>query len=174
MPERKGAHMPQENQLIDTLLTLPRWEELPDFGLYMDQVIVLIERAFDDLLPKGEITKSMVNNYVKVRLIPRPVGKKYEREHLAMLLMICILKQSLTMEEIASILTLLCKDGAQAGYAQFIRETQVLREAASSGRIGLKQDTDDPGRLALRAGMTAALCTIYARALIAHGKNEKK
>jgi hypothetical protein len=167
-------YMPQEDRLLDTMLKLPRWEQLPDFGLYMDQVIVLIERTFDGMLPEGEITKSMVNNYVKVQLIPRPVGKKYEREHLTMLLMICILKQSLTMEEIASILTMLCKGGIQAGYAQFIRETEALCEAASSGRIALGQETDDPARLALRAGMTAAICTIYARAIIAHVKNEKK
>ena len=163
--------MPEEELLLQTMMRLPRWEDLPDFGLYMDQVIVLIERALDGMLPEGEITKSMVNNYVKVKLIPRPTGKKYEREHMAMLMMICILKQSLTMEEIASILTMLCKDGAQAGYALFIHETQALCEAASSGKIGLRQETDDAPRLALRAGLTAALCTIYARAIISRGKN---
>ena len=166
--------MPEEELLLNTMMRLPRWEDLPDFGLYMDQVVVLIERALDGMLPEGEITKSMVNNYVKVKLIPRPMGKKYEREHLAMLLMICILKQSLTMEEIASILTMLCKDGVQEGYALFIRETEALCTAASSGQIGLRQETDDAARLALRAGLTAALCTIYARAIILRGKNEKK
>ena len=166
--------MPEEELLLNTMMRLPRWEDLPDFGLYMDQVVVLIERALDGMLPEGEITKSMVNNYVKVKLIPRPMGKKYEREHLAMLLMICILKQSLTMEEIASILTMLCKDGVQEGYALFIRENEALCAAASSGQIGLRQETQDAGRLALRAGLTAALCTIYARAIILRGKNEKK
>ena len=166
--------MPEEKRLIETMLRLPRWEQLPDFGLYMDQVIVLIERAFDGMLPEGEITKSMVNNYVKVNLIPRPSGKKYEREHMAMLLMICILKQSLTMEEIASILTMLCEKGVASGYAQFVSELEALCEAASSGRIGLKREEDDAGRLALRAGVTAAICTIYARAIIAHGEKEKK
>lgn len=167
------VHMPEEDRLMKTMLQIPRWEGLPDFGLYMDQVIVLIERAFDGLLPEGEITKSMVNNYVKVQLIPRPTGKKYEREHMAMLLMICILKQALSMEEISSILTMLCEKGVCAGYTQFIREVDTLCEAASSGQIVLRQDGDDAGRLALRAGVTAAICTIYARAIIAHGKKEK-
>ena len=66
-------------------IDLPQWELLPDIGLYMDQVITLMDRTFSPALPKGEMTKSMVNNYVKVGLIPRPVGKKYDREHLAML-----------------------------------------------------------------------------------------
>ena len=72
-------------------MALPQWELLPDIGLYMDQVITLMDRTFSPALPKGEMTKSMVNNYVKVGMIPRPVGKKYDREHLAMLLMICVL-----------------------------------------------------------------------------------
>ena len=60
-------------------IDLPQWELLPDIGLYMDQVITLMDRTFSPALPKGEMTKSMVNNYVKVGLIPRPVGKKYDR-----------------------------------------------------------------------------------------------
>ena len=47
-------------------MALPQWELLPDIGLYMDQVITLMDRTFSPALPKGEMTKSMVNNYVKV------------------------------------------------------------------------------------------------------------
>ena len=81
----------------DTRIELPQWETLPDIGLYMDQVITLMERTFAPFLPGAEITKSMVNNYVKVELIPRPIGKKYDREHLALLLVIGVLKQALSM-----------------------------------------------------------------------------
>ena len=77
-------------------MALPQWELLPDIGLYMDQVITLMDRTFSPALPKGEMTKSMVNNYVKVGMIPRPVGKKYDREHLALLMMICVFKQALS------------------------------------------------------------------------------
>ncbi len=165
--------MQMDIRVLDTALRLPAWEALPDFGLYMDQVIVLIERAFDGVLPRGEITKSMVNNYVKVRLIPRPAGKKYEREHLAMLLMICILKQALTMEEISEILSMLCEAGVEAGYTLFLSEVEVLRDSASSGHVDLWQEQADAGRRALRAGVTAATCTLFARAIIAEAKNEK-
>ena len=90
-------------------MALPQWELLPDIGLYMDQVITLMDRTFSPALPKGEMTKSMVNNYVKVGMIPRPVGKKYDREHLAMLLMICVFKQALSMESISRLLGFLCE-----------------------------------------------------------------
>ena len=51
-------------------MALPQWELLPDIGLYMDQVITLMDRTFSPALPKGEMTKSMVNNYVKQRVVP--------------------------------------------------------------------------------------------------------
>ena len=82
----------------DNVICLPEWEQLPDIGLYMDQIMTLMDRVFAVKFPKGELTKAMINNYVKAGLLPRPSGKKYEREHLARILMIYILKQSLNME----------------------------------------------------------------------------
>ena len=93
-------------------LELPEWEILPDIGLYMDQVVTLMDRTFSPTLPKGEMTKSMVNNYVKVGMIPRPAGKKYDRDHLAMLIMIGVLKQALSMESISRLLEVICRDGS--------------------------------------------------------------
>ena len=162
--------MAEEEKRVDTILQLPRWEELPDFGLYMDQVIVLMERALAGVLPKGELTKSMVNNYVKVGLIPRPAGKKYDREHLAMLLMSCILKQALSMDEIAALLGMLCSCGTWACYDQFLEEVDGLRKAVVSGRIDLWLERADEQRQALRAGVVAAICTIFAREMISGAK----
>lgn len=84
---------------------LPRWNELPDIDLYMDQVLALIERylggdpGFDG---KG-LTASMVNNYVKLGVMPAPSRKKYNREHLAHIIMICVLKASLPISAISRI-----------------------------------------------------------------------
>ena len=55
---------------------LPRWHELPDIELYMDQVITLIEKYLSPLITLEKhtlLTSSMVNNYVKHGLIPAPV-----------------------------------------------------------------------------------------------------
>ena len=78
---------------------LPRWEELPDLDLYMDQVLSLIHRYLGrEESPDGKVlTSSMVNNYVKMRLMPAPEKKKYSRVHLAYLIAICVLKTSLPM-----------------------------------------------------------------------------
>ena len=148
------------------MVCLPEWETLPDIGLYMDQVITLMERAFGCALPKGEITKSMVNNYVKVELIPRPVGKKYDREHLAMLLMIGVLKQALSMESVARVLRPLCAGGVREGYTRFAREFSALECALAEGRVELSLAGDTPGERALHASVLAAACTISANRML--------
>ena len=74
--------------------TLPAWDELPDFELYMDQVLSLTGRYLEGM-PNSEdskLTASMINNYVKVKIIPAPQGKRYSRRHVAYLLLLCILK----------------------------------------------------------------------------------
>ncbi len=87
--------------------TPPAWDQLPDLGLYMDQVITYMERQFKVLYPKAGslLTPSMINNYVKSGLVKRPAGKKYDREQLAQLIMLCILKQVASMEEMKQLLT---------------------------------------------------------------------
>lgn len=85
---------------------LPKWEELPEFELYMDQVTVLVNKYLA-ILEDGEeriLTPSMINNYVKQRTVLPPVKKRYSRVHLAYLIMICILKQSLSIAMIQKIL----------------------------------------------------------------------
>lgn len=85
---------------------LPLWEELPDMELYMDQVVSLVNRYLD-LIPHDEknpvLTPSAVNNYVRLKVMPAPEKKRYTRRHLACLIMICALKQSLSLSEIQKI-----------------------------------------------------------------------
>jgi hypothetical protein len=87
--------------------SLPTWEMLPDMELYMDQVISLVNRYLS-LIPQDEtdpvITASAVNNYVRLRMMPAPERKRYSRRHMACVIMICALKQSLTLAEIQRIL----------------------------------------------------------------------
>lgn len=82
---------------------IPRWEELPDIDLYMDQVVTFIERhvsLFSINENEKVITPAMINNYVKLKMIPAPTKKKYTKVHLAFLIAISILKQVLTINEI--------------------------------------------------------------------------
>lgn len=82
---------------------LPRWEELPAFDLYMDQVITLIEGYLSPILETQQgsiLTSAMINNYVKLKLIPKAEKKRYSKKHMAYLLAITLLKQVLTISEV--------------------------------------------------------------------------
>ncbi len=83
---------------------LPDWESIPDFGLYMEQVVTYIREkiGYAKVGDEGSevITSSAINNYVRKKLMPAPVKKRYYRVHIAYLLILCILKQSLTISEI--------------------------------------------------------------------------
>ena len=82
---------------------LPRWEQIPTLGLYMDQVVTVIEKALSPILGyNGEafITSSMINNYVKLGIVGKPEKKKYSREHIAGLIVITVLKQSLAIGDV--------------------------------------------------------------------------
>jgi hypothetical protein len=85
---------------------LPRWRELPDLELYMDQLISLMGRYLKDYPGSGDkgLTAAMVNNYVKQKVIPAPDKKKYDREHLAYLIMICVLKPVVPIPQVAAMI----------------------------------------------------------------------
>ena len=80
---------------------LPAWEEIPDIGLYMDQVVTLLTGYLDYMPPELKeeqvITPAAINNYVRKKIMPEPVKKKYYRSHIAYLIMVCTLKQSLSI-----------------------------------------------------------------------------
>ena len=84
--------------------SLPKWNELPDIDLYMDQVITIISKYlgiyYETIGEEKIITPSMINNYVKLGTVPAPVKKKYSKVHLAYLLILCTLKQTLDMATI--------------------------------------------------------------------------
>ena len=87
---------------------LPVWDELPILDLYMDQVIILIKKYISVFsltdADKISITPSMINNYVKLKIMPAPVKKKYSKTHIAYLIIICTLKQTMSMAEIQKII----------------------------------------------------------------------
>jgi preprotein translocase subunit Sss1 len=103
---------------------LPEWEELPKIDLYLDQVIALVNNyvGFFVYDPAEEklLTPSMVNNYVKLRLIPAPVRKKYGRRHIALLLMLCTFKQSVSM---AAMSAMLPPDDEEIIHQEYVRFT---------------------------------------------------
>lgn len=78
---------------------LPRYRELPDVGLYLDQVVQLVN-AVTAPLGFAPLTGSMVGNYVKQGLIESPVKKRYGADQVAYLIYITIAKNVLSIENL--------------------------------------------------------------------------
>ncbi len=104
---------------------LPSWDDIPDIGLYMEQVIILLKEYLDYLPPelKDEqiITAPTINNYVRTKIMPEPVKKKYYREHIAYLVMICTMKQILPIAVISRIIPMdISTDEVKSIYDRYV------------------------------------------------------
>ncbi|MGL5379047.1 DUF1836 domain-containing protein [Clostridium sp.] len=78
-------------------------EEVPDIDLYMDQVIQLFESKLGEATRTTEdkvLTKTMINNYAKGKLLMSINNKKYSKEHLILMSLIYNLKGSLSINDI--------------------------------------------------------------------------
>jgi len=87
----------------------PRWNELPEIELYIDQVICILENnlsVFNKHSDSPLITSSMINNYVKQHILKPPVKKKYNRSHLSYLFVICVFKRLMSLSQIRGSITM--------------------------------------------------------------------
>ncbi len=105
--------------------TCPVWSDFPDIELYMDQVISVLERYLAPFFPEEEkcITSTMINNYVKQRLLSPPENKRYGKKHLANLFMISILKRFMQLSDISILLDNLVRElGEEGAFNLFSKE----------------------------------------------------
>ena len=85
--------------------TLPSYKELPGVDLYMEQVLKYVNGAIEPVTGKdNSLTSFMVNNYVKSRMISEPNKKKYSKEQIGSLIAITLMKPSLSMADMATLL----------------------------------------------------------------------
>ena len=151
---------------------LPAWAELPEIELYMDQVVSIVERALAPL-PDGEgkaVTATMINNYVKQKVLPPPERKRYGPGHLAALFIICILKRVLNMAEIKNLLDFLCQTrGWPEIYEAFRAELHGALARVFAG--GPPPETGgDRALMALRACCGALAEKLLAQSLLSQGE----
>jgi len=78
--------------------------KIPNINLYMDQALTFMNENLYKNNPNDKIlTKSMINNYVKNNLLPKPENKKYFPQHIINLIYVFYMKQILTLDDVKSI-----------------------------------------------------------------------
>lgn len=97
------------NELIKQQMTdvirefrLPRYHEIPNVGLYLEQTVSYIN-SYIAPLGCAEITNSMISNYVKKGFVKSPVKKQYYAEQICHLIFISIAKNVLSLENICKL-----------------------------------------------------------------------
>lgn len=90
-----------KRQIADSIenFRLPRYTEIPDVGLYLEQTSKYIAQC---LAPVQEtaITSSMISNYVKKGLISNPVKKLYYRDQISHLMFIMLAKSVVSLDNL--------------------------------------------------------------------------
>lgn len=173
METSEAALQEWRQKLMD--FRLPRWEELPELELYMDQVITLTSRYLGVLVEGDKhalLTSAMVNNYVKQKVIPGPVKKRYNRRHLAYLIVITLLKQVLTIPEVRQGIEnqIAMKESSEI-YDQFCAAQEAALQNAA-GLLDAKAEqvplmqTGDLTSLALRSATSSLAMKMVAEKMI--------
>ncbi|MDD4772044.1 MAG: DUF1836 domain-containing protein [Eubacteriales bacterium] len=148
----------------------PRWNELPDIELYMDQVLVFIEKNTAVFAESGNcksLTKTMINNYVKQNKIKPPVKKRYNKTHLAYFMVVSILKRFMNLSELSDgIITVRRKYTPERAYNLFCDGFEASLKGVFLGKdMSAKEKPAD--EIALVNTVTAAYANmLYARYLI--------
>lgn len=160
---------------------LPEWNSIPDFGLYMDQVIVLLEQYLSFIpTPAGAkehiVTSATINNYVRLKIMPEPVKRKYHRVHIAYLVMILTMKQSLSISDVQKVIPPMdsSEDEVLSVYEDYSEKFRRLAlffnqqvQSAAEGVRSTEQSSDNAVELlVIESALIAGFSKILAEKLI--------
>ena len=159
---------------------LPEWNSIPDFGLYMDQVIVLLEQYLSFIpTPAGAkehiVTSATINN-VRLKIMPAPVKRKYHRVHIAYLVMILTMKQSLSISDVQKVIPPMdsSEDEVLSVYEDYSEKFRRLAlffnqqvQSAAEGVRSTEQSSDNAVELlVIESALIAGFSKILAEKLI--------
>lgn len=148
-------------------------QDIPDLDLYMDQIMTLFDQHLDDNKRYEDdklITKTMINNYSKAKVLSPVKGKKYTKEQIIQMLIIYYLKNNLTIQEIKKVLSPLYEQdiSLKKVYDQFIdirqKEVKQLRkfidEEISNYQLDVTKDEDRLMTVMILSSLSYSLTSI--------------
>lgn len=160
---------------------LPRWEDLSEVDLYLTQLTELMEKWLGPYLSvNGEafLTKTMINNYVKDKILLPPVNKKYNRLAQASVVVICLLKSVYNIREIDYLIktTLDYKD-PKTSYNRFCDAVEQAIFSAFTGEHKEAVIDLSEQRYIMQNAAGAFACKLYVQTVcgeLSEGKNGKR
>ncbi|HWQ57466.1 MAG TPA: DUF1836 domain-containing protein [Clostridia bacterium] len=157
----------------------PRWNELPGIPLYMDQVVFVLEESLSPFAEEDGhvVTATMINNYVKQKVIIPPDGKRYKREQIATLIMVCLIKKVFSISEAIGLIGLLTENAELSdAYDMFCAELDEALKAAFAkgyGRVEGGFGADEAGD-AGRAAISALTGKLLAQSIVSDWQERQK
>lgn len=156
---------------------IPRWNELPNVDLYLDQVVTFINSSLSEFLSlntnsdKDEnqiLTKTMINNYVKNNLIEAPIKKKYSKIQCAKIFAICILKQVYSMNDIYHLINIALKHSSvEYAYDRFCTLfEQALSCAYNKEDFIDNDDSKENNKYLLKSVLLSCSYKIYVKNIV--------
>jgi len=120
------------------------YDKIPEIDLYMDQLTTFTDDKLKTYKRKADdkiLTKTMINNYSKDKLIPPSLNKKYSRTHMALMLMVYQLKNVMAINDIGMLIESLGVDesNVKAFYETFT-EIQKIENERLEDEIAAKID----------------------------------
>ena len=117
IPESSGDSKKSQELLLYLLDAVDKVDlidpsEIPDISLYMDQVTTYMDEHLKQSRRRDEdksLTKTMINNYAKNKLLPPPEKKKYAKEHIMLLILIYYFKGTLSLQDIQAVMEPICE-----------------------------------------------------------------
>ena len=113
-------------------VNFPECEQIPSEGIYKEELLMYIIKILEPLFVDDEnfLTSSIVNNYVKLSYIDKPIKKRYYRESIAQLIVIIIFKQIITIEEISKGIEIeISTFGVKEVYENFVKIFHKVRDS---------------------------------------------
>ncbi len=164
-------------EIIEEMTTsnIIKADTIPNIDLYIDQLLKFIEdNSYCN--KENHLTKSMVNNYCKNKVIPKAEQKKYTKNHIMLLILIYNTKSILSISEIANVIQNIDISEIESFYSNSVDtlnkfnqnfKTEVLEDYQSIlETYNTTNDKSQIGLLAIKLSIEASYKKMLAELLI--------
>lgn len=151
---------------LEKEIHLPRFHELPDIELYADQVITYLNMHLA-IFNNTDLTRTMINNYVKQGVVSSPVKKKYNRKHLSYLFVVCILKNAFSISEICELIHYQNSvSDIESGYDHFCTEMEKAIVSSFKNEVVEIKENEPIEKKLLKMTVTTVANKLYMQKVI--------